>query len=139
MLIPGVLPGQPLDKNYPGTDLNNAFFIDDKAKAWGSHDARKHHQEYQDYIQSTHYTKNKAACHDCHSPHSVEGKKEIVARNTCDGCHKDVKYDVDKIMPGLASTAQNLFVRSHTFNAKQDRKGGPTAGGMPEPAYYYKR
>ena len=139
MLIPGVGADQPLSRNYPNTDLNNAFFIDEKAQAWKSHDARKHHQEYQEYIQSTHYTKNKAACHDCHSPHFVEGRKQMTAQAQCDSCHKDVRYEIDKIMPGLGSTAANLFLRSHTFNAKQDRKGGPTATGMPEPAYFYKR
>ena len=38
-------------------------------------------------------------------------------------------------MPGLASTAANLFVRSHTFNKNQDRKGGPTVSG--EPVHYF--
>jgi hypothetical protein len=40
-------------------------------------------------------------------------------------------------MPGLASTAGNLFVRSHTFNKNQDRKSGPTASG--EPVYLHKQ
>ena len=40
-------------------------------------------------------------------------------------------------MPGLASTASNLFVRSHTFNKNQDRPGGPTATNKAEPAHYY--
>ncbi len=57
---------------------------------------------------------------------------------TCAGCH-GTTYDPNKIMPGLASTAQNLFVRSHTFNKNQDRQGGPTKTGLPEPAYYYPR
>ncbi|MCU0897415.1 MAG: hypothetical protein MUC55_07930 [Burkholderiales bacterium] len=138
MLIPGVNPSQPFSQNYPNTDLNNAFFLDDKAKAWNSHDARKHHEEWQEYIQSSHYKKNVASCSDCHSPHAVAKKAKLNPRATCTGCHGN-QYDVDKIMPGLASTAQNLFVRSHTFNAKQDRQGGPTAGGLPEPALYYSK
>ena len=40
---------------------------------------------------------------------------------------------------GVATTAQNLHLRTHTFNPKQDRKGGPLATGMPEPAYYYRK
>jgi len=138
MLIPGVLPNQPVSENYPNTDLFNAFFIDDKAKAWNSFDGRKHHQEYQEYLQSKHYTKKLLSCSDCHSPHAVEGKPEIKPAGTCAACHGTF-YDVKKIMPGLASTAQNLFVQSHTFNKAQDRKGGPTASGLPEPAYYYKK
>jgi len=139
MLIPGVLPGQPLDKNYPDTDLNNAFFFDEKAKGWKRYDARKHHQEYQEYLQSTHYTKDGAHCHDCHQPHALKGREKLAARDSCADCHKNKKYDIEQLMPGLASTAQNLFVRSHTFNEKQDRKGGPTATGMPEPAYFYRK
>jgi hypothetical protein len=39
-------------------------------------------------------------------------------------------------MPGVAQTAQNLFVQAHTFNPKQARKGGPVVpAGAPEPAY----
>ena len=136
MLIPGVLPNQPLSKNYPNTDLNNAFFTDDKAQKDNSFDARKHHEEYQDYLQSAHYTKNVLSCADCHSPHAAKGKERIKARDTCKGCH-GTTYDVDKIMPGLASTAANLFVRSHTFNKNQDRKSGPLATG--EPVYFYKQ
>ena len=138
MLIPGVLPGQPVSKNYPNTDLNNAFFTDDKSQKWGSHDGRKHHQEYQDYVQSSHYKNNLLSCSDCHSPHAVKGKAAIEPMKTCAGCHGNT-YDPNKIMPGLASTAQNLFVRSHTFNKNQDRQGGPTKTGMGEPAYYYPR
>jgi predicted CXXCH cytochrome family protein len=136
MLIPGALPGQPVSKNYPDTDLNNAFFLDDKAKQWDSYDARKHHQEWQEYTQSAHYKKNLLACSDCHSPHSVPNKAKIEAKATCKGCHGDA-YNVDKIMPGLAQTAVGLFMRSHTFNKSQDRPGGLTATGEPE--YYYTR
>ncbi len=138
MLIPGVLPNQPLSKNYPNTDLNNAFFLDEKAQKWNSYDARKHHEEYQEYVQSSHYKNNILACADCHSPHAVKGKAAIEPMKTCAGCH-GTTYDPDKIMPGLGSTAANLHVRSHTFNKNQDRPGGPTATGMPEPAYFYPR
>lgn len=138
MLIPGVLPNQPLSQDYPKTDLANAFFFDDKAKAWNSFDARKHHEEYQEYIQSSHYKKNLLSCSDCHSPHAVKGKPNIKPAETCNACHGST-YDVRKIMPGLASTAANLFVTAHTFNKDQDRKGGPTTSGLGEPEYFYKK
>ena len=36
-------------------------------------------------------------------------------------------------MPGTGKTADNLFVRTHTFvKENADRKGGPTATGTPE-------
>jgi hypothetical protein len=135
MLLPGVLANQPLDKNYPKTDLNNAFFLDDKAKAWKSYDARKHHQEYQEFIQSAHYQNKVVSCADCHSPHAL-GKPKPPARESCKGCHGD-QYSVEKIMPGLAQTAAGLFIKTHTFNKSQDRPGGLTASG--EPAYYYSK
>jgi hypothetical protein len=133
MLIPGVLANQPLDKNYPNTDLNNAFFLDDKAMKWKSHDGRKHHQEYQEFVQSSHYVNKVVSCADCHTPH-VTGKPKPPARETCKGCHGD-QYSVDKIMPGLSQTASGLFVKTHTFNKDQDRPSGLTASG--EPTYYY--
>jgi hypothetical protein len=133
-LIPGVHANQPLNRNYPNTDLNNAFFLDDKARAWNAYDARKHHQEYQEFIQSSHYKTGIVGCSDCHSPHAVKGKARTVARETCKGCHGN-QYDVNTIMPGLASTAGGLFVRTHTFTGKQDRPSGLTVSG--EPTYYY--
>jgi hypothetical protein len=138
MLIPGVLPNQPLSKDYPKTDLSNAFYFDDKAMAAGVFDARKHHQEYQDYIQSKHYKNNILACSDCHSPHAVKDKPAIRASATCSNCHGNTYSGaaLDAVMPGLASTAQNLFVRSHTFSAKQDRKSGPLQGNRADPPKY---
>jgi hypothetical protein len=50
---------------------------------------------------------------------------------SCAGCH-DASYTPDKYMPGTGKTADNLFVRSHTFNKNQGRTGGPTATGEPE-------
>jgi hypothetical protein len=137
MLIPGVLPNQPMSQDYPKTDLANAFFFDDKAKAMGVFDSRKHHQKYQDYIQSTHAEKGLLSCSDCHSPHAVKDKPAINAKATCANCHGN-QYNIDTVMPGFASTAQNLFVRSHTFSAKQDRKGGPLQANRADPAYFYR-
>lgn len=66
ILIPGANPEQPLTQNYPKTNLENAFYLDDLAKQHSSYDSRKHHQEWQDFIQSSHYTTNLLACSDCH-------------------------------------------------------------------------
>jgi hypothetical protein len=60
----------------------------------------------------------------------------IEPRATCRECHRS-KYDVEKIMPGTASTAQNLFVATHTFNPNQARKAAPRATSAPE--YFYKK
>jgi hypothetical protein len=40
-------------------------------------------------------------------------------------------------MPGTASTAQNLFVATHTFNPNQARKPLPRATSAPE--YFYSK
>jgi hypothetical protein len=138
MLIPGVNPAQPVAKNYPNTDLNNAFWLDEQSQKSGLYDARKHHQEYQEFLQSKHAKdkENPLSCSDCHSSHAVAGKALIDSRATCRECHTS-KYDADKIMPGTASTAGNLFVATHTFNPNQARKAMPRATSAPE--YFYKK
>jgi hypothetical protein len=75
----------------------------------------------------------------CHSPHaSSSNPKTVKAADTCKACvHAPV--DIEKTMPGTASTAGNLFVRTHTFNPASTHKGGPTATNAPEPAYFYKK
>jgi predicted CXXCH cytochrome family protein len=138
MLIPGVNPAQPVSKNYPNTDLNNAFWLDEQSQKSGLYDARKHHQEYQEFLQSKHANdkENPLSCSDCHSPHAVAGKALIDSRETCRECHRS-KYDAARIMPGTGSTAGNLFVATHTFSPNQARKGGPRATSAPE--YFYRK
>jgi hypothetical protein len=139
MLIPGVLAGQPVSKNYPNTDLNNAFWLDEQSQKSGLYDARKHHQEYQEFIQSKH-AKNKddpLSCSSCHSSHAIAGKELIDSRSRCRDCHKTGHYTASAIMPGTASTAQDLYIATHTFNADQTRKSGRRATAAPE--YFYKK
>jgi nitrate/TMAO reductase-like tetraheme cytochrome c subunit len=134
VLIPGANPKQPISQNYPKTDLENAFYLDDLAQKHKFYDSRKHHQEWQEYIQSSHYTKNLLSCGDCHTPHAL-AKPKPAAKDTCKTCH-GTTYDYAKIMPATGRTAENLYMRSHTFNKNQNRPGGPTASGTP--TYYYK-
>jgi nitrate/TMAO reductase-like tetraheme cytochrome c subunit len=134
VLIPGANPKYPINQNYPKTDLENAFYLDDLAKKHDFYDSRKHHQEWQEHIQSSHAKKNLLSCSDCHMPHAL-AKPKPAAKDTCAACHKD-RYDYAKIMPGTGRTADNLFVRSHTFNKNQSRPGGPTASG--KPTFFYK-
>ncbi|HQR22780.1 MAG TPA: multiheme c-type cytochrome [Burkholderiaceae bacterium] len=134
VLIPGVDPNDPISRNYPGTDLNNAFFIDEAAQKSGYFEARKHHQEYQEFLQSRHAKAGLLGCSDCHSAHSVKGKT-INTAATCTGCHGD-KYPISKYMPGTGQTAGSLFIKSHTFNPNP-RPGGATSSDLKPPVYAY--
>ena len=134
VLIPGVQPDDPISKNYPNTDLNNAFFIDEAAQKSGYFEARKHHQEYQEHLQSKHAKAGLLGCSDCHSVHAVKGKVGKPSE-TCVGCH-GAAMDWKKVMPGTAQTAGGLFVRSHTFNPNP-RPTGATADTLPPPTYAY--
>jgi predicted CXXCH cytochrome family protein len=136
VLLVGIQEDDPITKNYPNTDLNNAFWIDDVAQKSGLFEARKHHQQYQEHLQSAHAKKNVAGCVTCHSSHASKSKPAMKATDSCKGCHGSTAFDLDKVMPGTAQTAQNLFIRTHTFNPNNPRKGGPTVPvGAPEPAY----
>lgn len=131
LVAPGVHAEDSYTKEYTG-DLKGMWILDDQAKKDGFYDAAKHHQQYQEYLQSTHYTKEKLSCGECHSSHAAEGKKMKVARDICKQCHKnDGLADMDKYMPGTGRTADNLFVRTHTFNKNEAHKGGPVASGEP--------
>ena len=131
--IPGVQPGNPFDKEYAG-DLKGLFKVDEHAKANGYYDEAKHHQQYQGFIQSAHYQKGVMSCITCHSPHAGKGKLKKVAQDACGACH-DSSYTVEKYMPNTGKTADNLFVRSHTF-PKNPRQGGKGASEMGPPNYY---
>jgi len=134
VLLPGIQPDDPISKNYPDTDLNNAFFIDEAAQKSGYFEARKHHEQYQEHLQSKHAKAGLLGCNDCHSSHSVKGKT-LVAGENCKTCH-GASMDYKAVMPGLGQTAGGLFIRSHTFNPNP-RKGGLTADQLPPPVYAY--
>jgi formate-dependent nitrite reductase cytochrome c552 subunit len=131
VVIPGVQPEDKVDAEYAG-DLKGLFVQDNAAKATGVYPAAKHHQEYQELLQSAHYKKGAVTCIDCHSPHATKKEARKDPKKSCANCH-DASYVSGKYMPGTGKTADNLFVRTHTFvKENADRKGGPTATGTPE-------
>ncbi len=156
IVIPGLQPDQPFTKEYAG-DLKGMFKLDDlamaqpargsaqyarlqteikpddQAKPNGVYREAKHHQQYQGFVQSSHFQKGVLSCISCHSPHASKGKAKEKAAESCKSCH-DPSFTVEKYMPNTGQTAQGLFVRSHTFN-KSPFKGGPGASDMPPPAY----
>ena len=133
VVIPGVQANNPVDKEYVG-DLKGMFKTDEFAKANGIYEEAKHHQEYQGFLQSAHYKSGQLSCITCHSPHAGKGKLKKVPSGACVKCH-DATYTVEKYMPNTGKTADNLFVRTHTFS-KNPRVGGKGAADMGPPVYY---
>jgi len=139
VVIPGVQPEDKIDAAYEG-DLKGMFKTDEQSKKTGIYDAAKHHQQYQEFLQSPHYKAKKAgqrmSCSNCHMSHSLEGKPKIAdPKETCVKCH-DATYTADKYMPGVATTAGNNHIRTHTFNKDQARPPGPRV--TTEPVYFKK-
>lgn len=137
LLAPGVHPEDTLTAENKGTDLFNAFWQDAQSTSSGLYDARKHHQEYQEYLQSKH-AKAGVGCSTCHTSHAARTTAATPARASCVNCHGQ-QYDWQKVMPGTAQTAGQLFVRTHTFNPKQARAGGMTADKLPPPEFFYRK
>jgi len=135
VLMVGIHAGEPGTKNYPNTDLNKAFYLDEAAQKSGYFEALKHHQQYQEHLQSKHAKAGLLACIDCHSSHGAP-KKEVAAAAGCTGCH-GASMDPKKMMPGLAQTAGGLMMRSHAFNPNPRAPRGTTADQLPPPVYAY--
>jgi formate-dependent nitrite reductase cytochrome c552 subunit len=133
VIMPGVQPEDKFEADYAG-DLKGLFFKDEISKATGLYEEAKHHQEYQGFIQSKHYKMGLLSCVDCHSPHAGKGKPMKDPTTTCAQCH-DSSYTFTKYMPGTGKTADNLFLRSHTFS-KQPRPPLPTDLELGKPEYY---
>jgi formate-dependent nitrite reductase cytochrome c552 subunit len=134
VIIPGVQANHKFDDEYTG-DLKGLFIVDATSKANGVFEEGKHHQEYQGFIQSKHYKQNVASCVDCHSPHATRGKPMKDPAASCAQCH-DASYTFQKYMPGTGKTAENLFLRTHTFIKEQNRPAVPTDYEMGKPEYY---
>ncbi len=132
-IIPGVHAEDRIDAAYKG-DLAGMFKVDELAKAAGFYDSGKHHQQYQEFVQSAHYQKQVMSCSGCHSAHATKARPSgIVAKDSCAGCH-DATFTVEKFMPATGQTAQGLFMRTHTFNKAQARP--PQATASSDPVYY---
>ncbi|HSQ03613.1 MAG TPA: multiheme c-type cytochrome [Burkholderiales bacterium] len=131
IVIPGVHAEDKIDVAYAG-DLKGLVILDDISKAGSFYDSAKHHQQYQEFLQSAHFKKNIMSCNDCHSAHAAKDGKVISAKDTCANCH-DATFTVEKYMPGTGVTVQGLLLRTHTFNKNQTRTTkGAVASGEPE-------
>lgn len=138
LIAPGLQADDPVDKAYTG-DLKDLFFNDAAAVKQGIFEEKKHHQQYQGFIQSKH--NNKLTCTTCHNPHkrtADTGSLKEKPADLCAKCHAQA-VDWQKVMPGTGKTADNLFVRTHTFILDQARPdAGKTSYGI-EQEYYFKK
>lgn len=100
----------PADASDP-----NAIFYPDGA-------SKKHHQQYQDFLQSKHYASKSVTCSTCHDPHGLNAGKVQLKKSfdeLCASCHQGVKFNIDQVMPKRAKSATENDIRSHTFKADQ--------------------
>lgn len=136
LIAPGIHAEDKINAAYEG-DLKGLFFTDETAVKQGSFDEKKHHQQYQGFIQSKH--NGNLTCTSCHNPHkrtADTGSLKAAPADLCAKCHGNA-VDWQKVMPGTGKTADNLFVRSHTFDADQTRTG--TTSNITEPERYFKK
>ncbi|MFZ5640361.1 MAG: cytochrome c3 family protein [Bacillota bacterium] len=119
--------GSPTTANAPA-DFQGMFYA---ANGSGKYDSKKHHQQYQDFVQSTHFASNTMSCSTCHSSHSRNISKEqlkLSSAATCASCH-GTTMNLTQFMPMLGKTAGDVYVRSHTFS----QTGIPQPAGAVEP------
>jgi len=136
VIMPGIQPEDKIDAEYKG-DLKGMFILDNVSRARGVYEEGKHHEEYQGFIQSKHSKSGEISCITCHSPHASKGKPMKDTQKICTQCH-DASYTFQKYMPGTGKTADNLFVRSHTFLPDQKRPQLPTDYDIIGPPEYYR-
>lgn len=111
----GFLPGDTLTDVYdPGTPESKPdwFHADGNSK--------KHHQQYNDFVQSKHYEIG-LTCSTCHDPHGGTETGQLKfesAQATCDSCHTgDKAMDVNVYMPLGAKSATPGDIHNHTFRS----------------------
>jgi len=94
--------------------------------------SKKHHQQYNDFVQSKHY-QNGVSCITCHTAHSAEivGQLREPAEQLCFSCHNqggkaetqlDEPFDIGKYMPKRAKNATPGDITTHTWIPEQTYK-----------------
>lgn len=94
--------------------------------------SKKHHQQYNDFVQSKHYVSG-ISCTACHDPHggTETGQLKDKVENICFSCHNkggktqtklDEPLDIKKYMPKRAKSATAGDITTHTFKLNQPAK-----------------
>lgn len=87
--------------------------------------SKKHHQQYNDFVQSKHYANN-MSCITCHSSHNADipGQLKDTVDKLCFSCHNeggkaetklDKPLDINKYMPKRAKSATPGDITTHTW------------------------
>ena len=124
VVIPGVQPEDKVDAEYAG-DLKGLFVTDNAAKTTGVYPAAKHHQEYQELLQSAHYKKGAVTCIDCHSPHATKKEARKDPKKSCANCH-DASYTSGEVHAGdREDRGQPLRADPHLREGERGPQGRP--------------
>ena len=72
--------------DYDAVEAPDGYYVQ-KPGLWPSGYSVKHHQQYNDFLKSTHIDNpyDILTCHDCHSPHSGRGGPDAFANTDADG------------------------------------------------------
>jgi hypothetical protein len=98
-----------------------------------SGDFVKHHEQYDEFIHTTHYKNMNMNCSSCHDPHKRVIWSGDGIKTTCESCHPSIKSsgphaDIDCITCHMAYIAKSAKatgylkgdIRSHTFSINSD-------------------
>lgn len=127
--IPG---GDDFDKYMKALTPTAEEIAKEKPAFYPDGTSKKHHQQFNDYVQSKHYA-NGIGCTTCHDPHggTQSGQLKDKVENICFSCHNkggkaqtklDEPIDLKKYMPKRAKSATAGDITTHTFKLNQPVK-----------------
>lgn len=135
----GYIPGGEFTKYMDPLEPTEKELAKEKPAFFPDGASKKHHQQYNDYVQSKHYQAEVASCSYCHSSHAAvgpEGEMPLTKPidNLCEDCHKEggsaaqIKLEkpyLENYMPKRAKSATEADIRSHTFKPNQPKTAVP--------------
>lgn len=77
-------------------------------------------EEYEEFLNSKHNIEGQINCTTCHTTHGLVKGVQLVAEfdKLCAKCHKDQKFELDKVMPPKAANGTTHIRRDHSFKQK---------------------
>ena len=124
----GYMPGKALEPYYTST----SYAAGDKNHVYPNEFAKKHHQQYIDWVKSEHRREG-VTCTSCHSVHQLgmpasRFQTKTSGSKSCMACHEQVNRNmahsihsfancVGCHMPRIAQSAESADIHSHVFKA----------------------